>query len=77
MSWTCSKLAGKDHHIVPVLDTFEDDREPDQIFFVMPMLRQFDSPEFEAVSEIVDLFKQVLEVRVDYVPSTIDLLAKG
>lgn len=56
------RSSGKDHHIAPILEIFEDEREPDLVFFVMPLLRQFDLPPFEAVSEIIDLFKQLLEV---------------
>ncbi len=57
------RTSGKDHHIVSILDTFEDEREPDLAFYVMPLLHGFDMPRFEAVSELVDLFSQLLEVR--------------
>ncbi len=53
-----------DHHIVPLLDSFEDQREPSRVFCVMPLLRQFNLPQFETVPELVDLFKQLHEVRV-------------
>jgi len=57
-----SKRAGdKDRHVVAMLDNFEDEREPDLEFFVMPLLRQFDRPPFSAVSEVVDMFQQLLE----------------
>lgn len=56
------RSSGKDQRIVPLLDSFEDDREPDLAFLVMPLLRTFDRPPFDAVSELVELFGQLLEV---------------
>lgn len=56
------RSSGKDHHIVSMLDSFEDEREPELAFFVMPLLHYFDEPPFETVSELVDLFGQLLEV---------------
>lgn len=58
------RASGKDHHIAPILETFEDEREPGLVFYVMTFMRRFDLPSFDAVSEIVELFKQLLEVRV-------------
>lgn len=55
------RTSGKHHHIVPLLDSFEDDRETGIVFFVMPLLQRFDCPGFEMVSEVVQLFKQLLE----------------
>lgn len=54
--------SGVDQHIAPILETFEDDREPELEFFVMPLLRKYYRPGFEAISEVVDLFRQLLEV---------------
>lgn len=56
------RSTGKDHHIVPLLDSFEDDREPDLVFMVMPLLQRYNKPPFEAVSEVIDFFRQLLEV---------------
>lgn len=53
---------GKDEHIAPLLDSFEDDREPHLEFFVMPLMRRYYLLPFEAVSEVLDLFRQLLEV---------------
>ncbi len=58
------RLGGDDRHIVPLLDTFQDEREPDLEFFVIPFLAKFDIPPFDTVYEVVDLFKQMLEVCV-------------
>lgn len=60
--YEAQRSSSKDHHIAPIIETFEDEREPSLVFFVMPLLRQFDLPPFEAVSEIVELFKQLLKV---------------
>lgn len=56
------KSSGKDHHVVPFIDSFQDEREPYLAFYVMPLLRDYNLPEFETVSEVLDLFKQLLEV---------------
>lgn len=56
------RQGGVDRHISPLLDTFLDEREPDLEFFVMPLLRRCDSPPFETALEVVDFFKQMLEV---------------
>lgn len=61
------RQAGVDHHIVPLLDSFDDAREPDLEFLVMPLLMTCDSPPFEIVLEIIDFFKQMLEV-LSYYP---------
>jgi len=55
------RSSGKYYHIVPMLDSFWDGREPALEFFVMPLLREYYIPPFEAVSEVLDLFKQLLE----------------
>lgn len=54
----------KDQHIVQLLDSFKDDREPALVFMVMPLLHRADVPlaPFEFVSELVDLLEQLLEV---------------
>ena len=56
------RTTGEDHHIAPLLDTFEDDREPTLEFFVMPFLRTYYNPPFDFVPEVTDLFIQLLEV---------------
>ena len=58
------RLSGKDHHIAPLLDNFEDDREPNLEFFVMPLMRRYYTVPFEAVSEVLDFYNQLLEVRI-------------
>ncbi len=60
------RTSGKSHHIVPVLESFEDDREPEIVFFAMPLFQRFDRPGFDTVSEVVHLFKQLLEVVASY-----------
>ncbi|KLO13853.1 hypothetical protein SCHPADRAFT_852018 [Schizopora paradoxa] len=58
------RSSGDDNHIAPILETFEDDREPELKFYVMPLLRKFDKPPFVAVSEILELFRQLLEALI-------------
>ncbi|KLO04255.1 kinase-like protein, partial [Schizopora paradoxa] len=55
------RLDGNDHHIVPLLDSFQDDRLPEQELFVMPLLHKFQRPPFVVVKEVLDLFEQLLE----------------
>ncbi len=55
-------LSDPRNHCVPILDYFEDDSEEDLAFIVMPLLRQFDSPPFSFISEVVDFIFQTLEV---------------
>ena len=57
------RSSGKDQHIAPLLDNFEDDREPNLEFFVMPLMRSYYALPFEAVSEVLDFYNQLLEVR--------------
>ncbi|KLO13855.1 hypothetical protein SCHPADRAFT_889747 [Schizopora paradoxa] len=58
------RASGKDHHVVQLLDSFEDEREPNLVFLVMPRLHDFEWPPFEYVSELVDLFRHLLEALV-------------
>ena len=51
------------NHSVPILDSFEDEKDSDTEFIVMPLLRLFDSPPFDTVEEAFDFVRQMLEVR--------------
>lgn len=50
------------NHCVPILDYFNDDKEPYTEIIVMPILRPFGSPPFIFVDEVVDFVRQSLEV---------------
>ena len=50
------------NHCVPVLDVFSDDAAPEFTFLVMPLMRQFDDPEFVTVEEALECMEQFLEV---------------
>jgi hypothetical protein len=50
------------NHVVPIFDSFPDAFEPIFQFLVMPILRRFDDPEFNAPCEVVDFISQALEV---------------
>ncbi len=56
------RQGGVDRHIVPLLDSFKDEREPDLEFLLMPLLRKSNSPPFETVHELVNFFNQMVEV---------------
>ncbi|RDB17155.1 hypothetical protein Hypma_001985 [Hypsizygus marmoreus] len=49
------------NHSVPILDFFQDPMSPDINYIVMPLLRQFNDPEFLFVGEIIDFVTQLLE----------------
>lgn len=49
------------NHSVPILDVFRDPSTPDFEYLVMPLLRPFDDPEFQAIGEVVDFVTQILE----------------
>jgi hypothetical protein len=46
---------------VPIVDIFEDHRDPQVSYIVMPFLRPVESPPFETVKEIIDYVDQILE----------------
>ncbi|KAI0316380.1 hypothetical protein OF83DRAFT_1060482 [Amylostereum chailletii] len=50
-----------DNHSVPILDLFPDGDDPSISFMVMPYLREFYSPSFEYVGEVLDFGEQVLK----------------
>ena len=52
------------NHSVPIFDVFRDPSTPDFEYLVMPLLRPFDDPEFQAIGEVVDFVTQILEVSV-------------
>lgn len=59
---TPESLSDPTNHSVPVLDHFTDESDPSITYIVQPLLREFDDPEFYAISEMVDFMKQTLEV---------------
>lgn len=59
---TPESLSDPTNHSVPVLDYFTDESDPSITYIVQPLLREFDDPEFYAISEMLDFMKQTLEV---------------
>ena len=57
------------NHCVPVTKVFEDHKNPEVSYMVMPFLRPVDTPPFEYVKEIIDFTDQILEVSVNYLPT--------
>ena len=49
---------------MPILDVFADQHDPATSYIVMPLLRPFDHPPMEYVSDAVDFVDQLLEVRL-------------
>jgi serine/threonine protein kinase len=59
---TPTRMQDPQNHCVPILDHFADPTDSSIVFIVMPMLRNFDSPPFFVVNEVVDFVHQTLEV---------------
>ena len=55
------------NHAVPLLDYFINDKNTQEAFIVMPILRNFDDPSFETVDEVVEFIRQILEVCLAHV----------
>ena len=51
------------NHTCPVLDVFRDPEDEEYEFLVLPVLRIFDDPPFDAVDDVFEFVKQTLEVR--------------
>ncbi len=51
------------NHCVPILDAFKLEEDRDASYIVMPLLRDFDSPPFYALKEVVEFVYQTLQVR--------------
>ncbi|KAF8056644.1 hypothetical protein FPV67DRAFT_646250 [Lyophyllum atratum] len=49
------------NHCAPVLDNFQDPGDPGVSYMVMPLLRDFNDPDFGARGEVVDFITQILE----------------
>lgn len=50
------------NHCVPVLDTLYPPNDKNWVIIVMPLLRDYDSPRFDTVGEVVECFRQLFEV---------------
>jgi hypothetical protein len=61
---TTEMLLDATNHCVPILDSFLDPILPDVEYIVMPILRQYNDPEFCFVGEVVDFVTQLLEVDI-------------
>ena len=49
-----------DNHCVPIYDVLQVPDADDYIIIVMPFLRDYNSPNFETIGEVVDFFGQAL-----------------
>ena len=50
------------NHCVPIRKIFQDHKDPQVSYIVMPFLRPADDPQFDAEEEIIDCVDQILEV---------------
>lgn len=51
------------NYCVPIIDVLYPDDAPEFALLVMPLLKQFDRPEFDTVGEVVECLRQYIEVR--------------
>ena len=51
-----------ENHCVPILEYFDDMEDRTLGFLVMPLLRNFNNPDFVFISEVVDFIRQTLTV---------------
>ncbi|KAI0765720.1 hypothetical protein BD413DRAFT_165389 [Trametes elegans] len=58
-----TSVHGADNHCVSALDDFPDPLDSQKSLMVMPYLRPFNNPEFQAVGDVVDFVHQMLRVR--------------
>ncbi|KAG5728180.1 hypothetical protein E4T56_gene19317 [Termitomyces sp. T112] len=54
-------LSDSKNHCLPVLDDFVDPEDPTISYMIMPLLRDFNDPEFGAHGEVIDCVTQLLE----------------
>lgn len=54
------------NHCVPILEILQDPMDEDYQIIVMPLLRLQNRPPFETVGEILELFRQLFEVRLSH-----------
>lgn len=50
------------NHCVPIYEVLRVPGDDEKIIIVMPLLRQWNSPNFETIGEAVDFFRQLFEV---------------
>src|SRR5712664_2669344 len=53
------------NHCVPLYEVLTVPDEEDNILLVLPLLREWDKPNFETVGEGVEFFRQIIEVRTN------------
>jgi hypothetical protein len=50
------------NHCVPILEILHIPDDEEQLFLVMPLLREHDDPRFDTIGEVVEFFQQILVV---------------
>lgn len=49
------------NHSVPILESFQDNEDPQITYIVMPFFRRMDNPPFDLINDVLDFADQVLE----------------
>jgi hypothetical protein len=59
-----SPLRSSDHrnHCAFIYDVLQLPNDANKVLLVMPLLRRYDDPPFDAIAEVVEYFNQVFEV---------------
>jgi hypothetical protein len=57
-----SLLSDPTNHCIPVYEVLQVPDDEKYIILVMPFVRPFDDPRFETCGEIIECFRQILEV---------------
>jgi len=52
------------NHCVPILEVLQIPDDEDELFLVMPLLREHDDPRFDTIGEVVEFFRQIVVVSV-------------
>ena len=56
------------NHSVQILESLNPPDDADLVILVMPLLREFDSPRFDTLGEVIACFRQLFEVRFSSSP---------
>jgi hypothetical protein len=57
-------LSDTRNHCVPIYEVLSRQEDPDVQVLVMPTLRELSSPKFDTCGELVECFRQLIEVRL-------------
>ena len=55
------------NHCVPIIEILDVPDDPDLNILVMPLLSFMDEPRFETVGEVLECYRQILEVTLHFI----------